>query len=216
MKLLFTAPRNRILPAGAALAAAIALLAPCAAQATPYVLKLVQQGSNVVAIGSGAFDLSGLANRDGGPGPGYATYAAIQPSQGYLSVGLNPSWSLIFDGYSGLTGPAAFGSGDAQTPETSNAGDPVTIFGSFNGGFLFVPHGYVSDAALSSSASWDNASLASLGVAPGTYTWIWGTGADQSFTLDAFKSVPEPAALGMFGFGTLLLGAFTGLRRRAA
>lgn len=216
MQSFFAAPRNRILPAGAALAAAIVLLAPCAARATPYVVKLVQRGSNVVATGSGAFDLSGLVNRDGGPGPGYGTYAAIQPSQGYLSVGLNPSWSVIFDGYSGLAGPVAFGSGVGQTPETSNAGDPVTIFGNFNGGFLFVPHGYVSDAALSSSATWDNASLASLGVTPGTYTWTWGTGADQSFTLDAFKSVPEPAALGMFGFGTLLIGAFTGLRRRIA
>lgn len=215
MNPLFAVPRNRILPAGAALAAAIVLLAPCAAQATPYVVKLVQRGSNVVATGSGAFDLSGLVNRDGGPGPGYGTYAAIQPSQAYLSVGANPSWAVIFDGYSGLTGPAAFG-GNAQTPETSNAGDPVAIFGSFNGGFLFVPDGYVSGSALSSSAIWDNASLASLGVTPGTYTWTWGTGADQSFSLQAFKSVPEPAALGMFGFGTLLIGAFTGLRRRIA
>ncbi|MGH8117063.1 MAG: PEP-CTERM sorting domain-containing protein [Rhodanobacteraceae bacterium] len=51
---------------------------------------------------------------------------------------------------------------------------------------------------------------------PGTYTWTWGTGADQSFTLDIVNAVPEPAALGMFGFGVLLIGAFVGLRRRMA
>src|SRR5690348_7572955 len=39
--------------------AALVLLAPIA-NATPYVVKLVQQGNNVVATGSGAFDLTGL------------------------------------------------------------------------------------------------------------------------------------------------------------
>lgn len=201
--------RRLISPCMAILAVCV-LLAPAAAFATPYVVKLKQQGNDVVASGSGAFDLSGLASRGG-----YGTYAAIQPVQGYLSVGMNPSWSLIFDGYSGFTGPTAFGSGD-QTPATDGAGDPVTIFGSFHEGFLFVPHGYVSETALSSSAIWDNASFASLGITPGTYTWTWGTGADQSFTLDAVTSVPEPAALGMFGFGVALIGAFVGLRRRVA
>lgn len=31
---------------------------------------------------------------------------------------------------------------------------------------------------------------------------------------EAAAGVPEPAALGMFGFGVLLAGAFVGLRRR--
>ena len=71
---------------------------------------------------------------------------------------------------------------------------------------------------MSSSATWDNATFASLGVTPGTYVWTWGTAVGQSFTLDVVKpaGVPEPAALGMFGFGTLLIGALVGLRRHVA
>lgn len=83
---------------------------------------------------------------------------------------------------------------------------------------LFVPQSYVSSTALANSSTWDNASFASLGVTPGTYVWTWGTGADQNFTLDIGNAanVPEPAALGIFGFGVLLIGAFVGLRRRTA
>ena len=52
----------------------------------------------------------------------------------------------------------------------------------------------------------------------GTYTWTWGTGAEQSFTLIIGNTVnaPEPGALGMFGLGVLMIGAFVDLRRRVA
>jgi len=83
---------------------------------------------------------------------------------------------------------------------------------------LFVPHGYSSGTVLSGSLTWNNASFASLGVTRGTYTWTWGTGAEQSFTLIIGNTVnaPEPGALGMFGLGVLMIGAFVGLRRRVA
>lgn len=79
---------------------------------------------------------------------------------------------------------------------------------------LWVPTGYASGASLANSTTWDSATFASIGVTPGTYVWTWGSNADQSFTLVAM--VPEPAAIGMFGFGVLLIGAFVGLRRRVA
>jgi hypothetical protein len=51
-------------------------------------------------------------------------------------------------------------------------------------GFLFVPEGYVSGAALSHSMAFNNATFASLGLTPGTYVWSWGTGLpSQNFTL---------------------------------
>ena len=56
------------------------------------------------------------------------------------------------------------------------------MIGNF-GAALLVPEGYVSGNALSSSATWNNATFASLGVTPGTYVWTWGTGANQNFTL---------------------------------
>jgi len=47
-----------------------------------------------------------------------------------------------------------------------------------------VPEGYVSGIALSNSMTFDNATIASLGVTPGTYVWSWGTGLpNQNFTL---------------------------------
>lgn len=44
---------------------------------------------------------------------------------------------------------------------------------------------------------------------------LLGSGLDNGFIMDGTPaSVPEPAALGMFGLGTLLIGVFLGLRRR--
>lgn len=125
----------------------------------------------------------------------------------------------VIDGYYGLTGPTTFGSGGAIVA-TTGTGDTVDFLGSDYPGigfaFLWVPTGYTSGTALSSSAVWDSATFASLGVTPGTYVWTWGTEAEQSFTLDIVTAVPEPGALDMVGLGLLLIGCFVGLRRRVA
>lgn len=93
--------------------------------------------------------------------------------------------------------------------QAQGCGDVVAT--SIGAGVLGAPIGYVSGTNLSGTATWDNATFASLGVTPGTYVWTWGTAAEQSFTLDVVNSVPEPAALSIFGFGVLLTGAFMGL-----
>jgi hypothetical protein len=186
------------------------VLTPCAANATPYVVKLVQQGNKVVAIGSGAFDLTGLTIHTSFSTAG--DVPALFANLADVSLGPVSSYSLQ-DAYTGFTGPTNFGVGAAYA--NTGTGDVVEITG--NPGYwgvpaLFVPSGYVSGMALTSGATFDNATFASLGVTRGTYKWTWGTGADQSFTL--VTSVPEPAALGMFGLGVLLIGGFVKLRRR--
>ncbi|MGH8145878.1 MAG: PEP-CTERM sorting domain-containing protein [Rhodanobacteraceae bacterium] len=202
---------NRFLPFGLMALAAAVLLAPAAAFATPYVVTLTQQGSDVVATGSGAFDLAGLTHFGSS-----TSVTSIVPDLGYMSTG---SLSAVnIDSYTGFTGPTNFGSG-IGTPATTGSGDYVGIIGNssyYSVPLLFVPTGYVSGDAWLGTATYDGASFASLGVIPGIYVWTWGTGADQSFTLDIVSptAVPEPAALGVFGFGVLLVGAFVGLRRR--
>ncbi len=209
---------KRLVPLGLAASAAIVLLAPAAANAAPYVAKLTQQGNNVVATGSGAFDLVGLTllGQTTSIPPGLApdTYA-------YVFTGPGSSASIDAYAFGGMFGgPTSFGSG-SYTPASSGSGDVIEFLGAYTpavgGPNIWLPSGYVSGTELSSSATWDNATFASLGVTPGTFVWTWGNGADQSFTLDIVRAtVPEPAALGVFGFGMLMVGAFVSLRRRTA
>jgi len=82
------------------------------------------------------------------------------------------------DIYQGFTGPTSFGSGLGSDPTTAS-GDFVEMADRQ----LVVPLNYVSDTPLSDSMTFNNATLDTLGVTPGTYVWTWGTGANQNFTL---------------------------------
>jgi hypothetical protein len=205
---------KRLLPLGLAALVAAVLLAPRAANATPYVVKMVQQGSNVVATGSGAINLSGLDYNST-----QLHYPYILPSLGLISTGGVAGSLVASDLYvtdSAVSGPSSFGSGGYSAPGASN-GDLVDFSYDITIGLIYLPSGYASESILSNSTTWENANFASLGVTPGTYVWTWGTGAEQSFTLDIVAptvAAPEPAALGMFGVGVLLIGLFAGLRRR--
>ena len=140
-----------------------------------------------------------------GPAPG------IRGNPAYIMTGAGAgSGAAGVDGYRGFTGPASFGSGGFFAANTSS-GDFVGI--NIPGG-LFVPNGYVSGAALSDSMTFNNATLASLGVTPGTYVWTWGTGLpNQNFTLViGGVGVPDGGStVSLLGFALLGLVA---LRRK--
>jgi hypothetical protein len=174
-----------------------------AANASPYVVTLEQVGSNVVATGSGEIDVTGLTFAT----VSSAEAATIAPSIGFIDTG--PSAAIV-EGYTGFTGPASFGSG-GQTLASSSSGDNVEIF--VAEALLYVPLGYVSGNALSDTATYDLATFASLGLTPGIYIWTWGTGADQSFTLDV-AATPLPAALPLFATGLGAMGLFGWRRKR--
>lgn len=174
---------------GAAMLIGSGLFAPPAQAA--YTVTLDQVGSNVVATGSGKLDLAGLSLAGSGGGQSF-----VDPSFGQIQTG--PAITTPIDFYTGFTGPASFGSG-SLTFADSGIGDLVGILDNDNQ--LVVPSDYISGTTLSDTATYDDATLASLGVTPGVYVWTWvppGLATDDSFTLDAVAAtVPEPASLAL-------------------
>jgi hypothetical protein len=187
-----------------AIATAWGLSVPSAqAVPVPYVVTLQQVGSNVVATGAGAIDLTGLS---------FLGSVANTP-------GIDPQLSVILTGAAGnideympsvaLSGPASFGSGPTSNAN-SGTGDLVGItFSSeiFVPSEVWVPQGYVSGSLVSDTATYNNATFGSLGVTPGTYKWTWGTGVNQNFTLD----IPAPTVPDTGSTLGLLLLALTAL-----
>jgi hypothetical protein len=152
-------------------------------------------------------DLTGLT----GPFPGQVIgFGSIGPSSAIIETG--PKGLTNFDSYGGFTGPMSFGSGIAGAHSNTGSGDLVGINNFSHNNTIDVPQGYISGTALSSSATFNNATFVSLGVTPGTYVWTWGTGANQNFTLQIpTAGVPDSgSALGLFLLS--LIGLF-GLNR---
>lgn len=186
------------LAAGAmALGAAMLLGLSVPSAQAGFTVTLEQVGTNVVATGSGAIDLTGLSFiRNNFNDNGF-----IHPIDAVLVVGGAPEDAA----YAFTGGPGSFGSGGGTTA-SSFTGDPVDIVGVNEE--LSVPLNYISGTALSDTATWDNASLSSLGVTPGIYEWTWGVGVNQNVTLDAMAAtvVPEPEPSSLLLLGAALAG----------
>ncbi len=170
---------------------------------------LTEAGGNVVLTASGNVNTSALTPF----GPGTCTMPGlILPSTGGLCSGAGIGFS-----YLGMTGPMSFGPG-AQTGGVSTSGDTVAVIGVAGG--VLLPVGYTSGSALSGTATFAGATLTSLGVTPGIYTWTFGSGASADSVVvvaaAAASNVPtlgEGALVLLAGLlGWMSLGA---LRRRA-
>ncbi|MBI1336841.1 MAG: PEP-CTERM sorting domain-containing protein [Phycisphaera sp.] len=59
-------------------------------------------------------------------------------------------------------------------------------------GYFYVPQGYVSNTNFTSTATYQNQSLASLGIVPGTYEWAWNASGHTEFVF--MNVLPEPPA----------------------
>jgi VPDSG-CTERM motif len=172
--------------------------------AQAYTVTLEQVGANVVANGSGAINLTRLTFVM----TGTLTPGVIVANVGIIQIGESLGSFPLIDQYIGISGPTSFGSGGTFLADAIS-GDFVGIFGLT--GNIDVPPGYVSDTPLSDSMTFNNATFASLGVTPGTYTWTWGTGLpNQNFTV--IIGVPDGGStVSLLGCALLGLAA---LRRR--
>ncbi len=154
------------------------------------VIDISRSGSDVVAIGSGSFDLTSLSFIGNIPG----VNGSVNPSFGSVLVG--PVTPGAVDAYSGISGPPGLGTG-MYLDASSGSGVLFGIGGS--GSLVGVPTGYVSGSPLSGSATWDDATTTSLGLTSGTYTWAWGTGIHADSLTINVTSVPEPSSLVLGG-----------------
>jgi PEP-CTERM motif len=166
-------------------------------------IEVAVQGNNVVASGSGSLNLDALTYQQN---DNFSSWT--NPRDGDLFVG-NPGISGSKN-YHGISGPASIGSGGFIVAGHAS-GQKYGVWAGLQA--VLVPAGYISGSDLgASTATWYNATLHSLGLTPGTYTWTWGshTTAD-SLTIQIDNAIPEPASL------TLLAGALAGMagfRRR--
>ena len=191
---------------GVAMMFGFGLFAPLAQAA--YFVTLAQQGSDVVASGGGTIDLTDLV-----AGASGATSANMSPLFGNILTGLVTL--AVIDLYSGITGPTSFGSGGATAENAdSGSGDMVGIWGSAQN--LLVPDGYVSGNELSSTATWTNQTFSGLGVTPGPYVWMWGSGAHADFfqlgIIEGAAAVPEPSSVLLLALSFGLVVILTVLR----
>jgi hypothetical protein len=184
------------------------LISTAAASATPYTVTLEEEGTSVVAVGGGDIDISGLSIG----APTFGFNPAMNPSTGFLYTGSAAPPPSELQYYLGMSGPSSFGTG-GTTDASSGTGSMIGLYGYY--GELILPYGYTSETPISVSATYDNATFASLGVTPGTYVWTWGTGPDQSFTLE-IGTTPLPAAFPLFATGLAGLGLLGWRRKRKA
>jgi hypothetical protein len=193
--------------------AATCTVAPSSCE--PFVVTIEQVGLNVVATGSGEFDVSGLTIQST-----TSVFAPpiVIPSSARMDFSLAP-FPTMADVYAGVSGPPNYGQGGLVTPSFATGPEGLALR---DPNHLILVQGYTSGTVLSGIDEFDNTTLAMLGITPGTYKWTWGGtfapgvgGApDQSFTIIA--GTPLPTALPLFATGIVALGLLGWRRKRKA
>ena len=161
-----------------------------------YTITIQQVGSNVVANGSGTINTAALH-----PTVLTITPSGVNPSIGQVSLGSGG----IVQTYNGIGGPATIGPGGVFVLATSGTGNQVEVSGSTSE--IAVPDAYVSGSPLTSTATWSGATLAGLGLTPGTYLWTWGSGATaDSFTVNISAPAAPVPTFNQYGVAISVLG----------
>jgi len=167
------------------------------------VVTATETGEDVVFTGSGTLDLSALS----WTGNGFSTGSNIQANPSEFALGTTETREVQFYEGSSIARPASLGVLSSLAFADSGSGDrfgPAAGFFAPHDPFLIVPVDYISGGSLSGSMTFSGATLASLGINPGTYVWSWGAGSNaDSFTLQA---VPEPSTTLFAGLAVAVFG----------
>jgi hypothetical protein len=170
-----------------------------------FIITIQEQGPDVKVTGSGTIDTFALT-----PFPTTAVQPAqLTPNVGSLSVGVGNAATL--ESFTGFSGPSNFGPGLTHISDSAT-GDYVALIIDLPN-VLTIPTTSPAGSPLSDAATYNNSTLSSLGLTPGTYDWTWGSGAHaDSLELRIEQPVPEPSTLVM---SSILLGVFGvgGLRK---
>jgi hypothetical protein len=184
--------RGKIHPRVLALVACL-LISPISHSAV--IITAVETGGDVVfSMAEGqSLDTSGLSFSGN-----IGEVARIIPSVGLLSMGPDLGVAHMGRAYSGATAPSNFGTG-SNVFASSSTGVVIAVD---NSGNVLVPTAYESNSLLgASSATYSGATIASLGMTPGTY--VYDLGGVDTLTLQV---VPVPAAVWLFGSALTGLG----------
>lgn len=158
------------------------------------IITVYESGNNVLATATGSLTFTGL-----GPGT-TAAATAVNPSSGFLVLGVPTGIAQSLIGYRGASGPISFGPGTTTRNATSFSGIQVG-FGIVISGqkLILVDRDYTPGSPINSTAQWNNATITSIGLTPGQYLYTWSA---DSMTVNI---VPEPSSFGLIALGSLAL-----------
>jgi hypothetical protein len=168
------------------------------------VINIVESGGNVQATLSGDINTSALGVMGGNASN---TSAFIIPAAGnFATSGVKTTFPVD-------VAWTPFGTGGSGSWD-STSGDP---FAMFSGLFIGLPVSYVSQSALSATATENNSTFATLGFIPGTYVTTLTNGQfSDTVTINIVVAPAQPIpSLSVWGIG-ILVGLFSilGVRRR--
>ncbi|MEL7472231.1 MAG: hypothetical protein AAGK04_02860, partial [Planctomycetota bacterium] len=163
-----------------------ALLAGAAHTAPADITVSVEEvGNDVAWNASGSADISGLVFSESG-----TAIPTVTPGVVFV-IGTTGSGDAYSMSGASFAGPGSIGSG-ARSDADSATGDVCGL--DFQNQVLLVPAGYISGDPVSSTATYANQTLASLGLTEGVYTWTWNTASGaESLTLEIIGPPPVVA-----------------------
>jgi hypothetical protein len=138
----------------------------------PMTVTIYESGSNVVMSASGTVDLSGLTLVSSSVGPFGGGGLGINNAT--FVCGANGSSGTSYSGFTSV--PSNFGSGSGLANSSGTGQAFGIIYDMAPPHLLIVPTGYTSGGNISSTQTFNNTSLSTLGLTNGTYTYTWSGG----------------------------------------